>query len=99
MPTLRQGALGSLTSTTSTAGTNIADLEDVRVHVAGTFVGTWFVDVSFDGGTTWIAFDTDTAPKLTAQLPPAGMVRGRCSAYTSGTILFNFGGRDTDRLG
>lgn len=100
MARLKEGALASYTGTDSNdTGVNISDLESVYVHVSGTFVGTWFVDISFDGGTTWAAFATGTAPALTAILPPCGYVRGRCSAYTSGTIVMNYGGRDDDRKG
>lgn len=80
---------------TSTGGTavQISDLEDVYVLLSGTFVGTWFVDVSFDGGTTWgqFATGTESSTLLTAKLPPATHARLRFTK-TSGTLAGGLGG-------
>jgi len=82
-------------SATSTGGAAVAisDLESVFVMLSGTFVGTWFVDVSFDGGTTWGQFATGTegSTLLTAQLPPATHARLRFTR-TSGTLAGGLGG-------
>lgn len=97
MSRLKQGLLATLDAVENGSAVGIAQLESVYVHVSGTFVGTWHVDVSFDGGTTWVQHATGTAAALTAILPPAGHMRGRCSAFTSGTITMYYGGRDEDR--
>lgn len=94
---LREGSFGSLTSAASATAVDISDLVDVDAYVAGTFVGTWKVEVSHDGGTTYSTFDTDTAPKKLATLPRCGTLRLTCSAYTSGTIKGLFGGSDINR--
>lgn len=99
MGRLQQGLLATLDAVEAGAAVNIEQLEEVYVHVSGTFVGTVLVEVSFDGGTTWAQFDSTTAPKLTAKLPPCGHVRARCSAYTSGTAVVNYGGKDAEVRG
>lgn len=91
---LAEGALASLTGVANGAGVSMAGYVDVAVTISGTFAGTWAVEVSFDGGTTWAQFDTGTAKKLTATLPRCGQARGICSAFTSGTIVMNFSGTD-----
>jgi len=93
----RGGALASLDAQETGTGVNVSDLEDVYVHISGTFVGTIKTEISFDQGTTWAEFDSDTAPALVGPLPPCSHVRGRCSAYTSGTAVLNYGGRDPNR--
>lgn len=91
---IREGSLGSFTGTTTGNATKITDLDEVFAMISGTFVGTMVIEVSFDGGTSWVQFDSATAPKLTAVLPPCNFVRARCSAFTSGTIVVNFSGRN-----
>lgn len=93
MANLREALLGPLTAVADGTAFNIADLKDVYVFVYGTFVGTWKVQISFDQGTTWADWDTGTAGKLTAVLPPAGRVRFICTAFTSGTLRAAYGGR------
>lgn len=83
-----------LTSVSNGSAVSIADLDEAYVTVSGTFVGTWKIQVSFDGGTSWVDFDTGTAAKLTAVLPPCRFIRAICSAYTSGTILASVSGRN-----
>lgn len=91
---INQGSLGSFTGTTTGTARRIEDMDEAYVMVSGTFVGTLLVEVSFDGGTTFVTFASLTAPGLTAKLPPCKHVRTRCSAFTSGTIDTNIGGRD-----
>jgi hypothetical protein len=92
---IRQGLLGSFTATATGTARNIADSDEGYCYVGGTFVGTVAIEVSPDAGTTWIQFGASlTAPGITAVLPPATLVRAKCTAFTSGTILVAFGGRD-----
>jgi len=91
---IRQGLLATLDAVENGATMNISDLDEVYCHVSGTFVGTWKVQISFDDGATWADFDTGTAAKLTVVLPPCKHMRAICTAFTSGTITVNFGGRN-----
>ena len=82
------------TGTANGAQIFVGDLDEAYCTISGTFVGTWKIEVSFDGGTTWVQFDTGTAPKLTAVLPPCRFIRATCTAFTSGTILASVSGRN-----
>lgn len=67
-----------------------------NVVLQGTFTATVVVQISFDGGVTWVALARDmggislslTAPGCwVAYQPESGvLIRGYCSAYTSGTV-------------
>lgn len=83
-----------LTGVANGSAVSIADLDEAYVTVSNVFVGTWKVQVSFDGGTNWVDFDTGTAPKLTAVLPPCRFIRAICTAFTSGTISASVSGRN-----
>lgn len=97
MGLLREGALATLDAVENGTAVNISDVRGVYVSVTGTFVGTWAVQVSFNGGTSYVNFDTGTAAKLVGPLPRCGRVRGICSAFTSGQIDMNYGGEDVNR--
>lgn len=91
----RGASLGSLTAVSNGTGVSILDLDKAAVNVSGTFVGTWAVQVSFDGGTTYVNHTTGTtAQTVTITDALAGHVRLICSAYTSGTIVGYLGGRN-----
>lgn len=79
------------TSTASSAAVDVSHLTDVQVALAGTFVGTWFVDISFDG-TTFAAWGSLTAPGPYVKIPQCKQFKMRCSAFTSGTALAGFSG-------
>jgi hypothetical protein len=67
-----------------------------NIAIWGTFTATVVVEVSFDGGTTWIPLLWDPVPTALSFTAPASLVlvqpeqdvqvRLRCSAYTSGAI-------------
>lgn len=94
---LRESSLGSLTAVANGTPVYIGDLVDCVAGVGGTFVGTWSLKVSFDGGTTYVQFDSGTAAKVVT-LPRCSYARLDCTAFTSGTIVGGFGGTDYQRL-
>lgn len=94
---LLEGTLGSFTGTGAGTAQNIEALDGVRVHISGTFVADADVEISYDKGTTWALFQQLTAAGLSNEIPPAGRVRINISAFTSGTVVANFGGRDDNR--
>lgn len=62
-------------------------------QVTGTFVGTWIIEKSFNGGTNFVQIATGTgvnaAPiSVLIESPDRAntLIRARCSAYTSGTM-------------
>lgn len=71
-----------------------------RFTVSGNFVGTAAVELSMDGGTTWVPVGADaygtglafTAPiSVSLNEDEAGVLyRARMSAYTSGSALCRF---------
>jgi hypothetical protein len=71
-------------STASSAAVDVSHLTDVQVALAGTFVGTVFVDVSWDG-TNFAAWGSLTAPGAYTKIPQCKQFKMRTSAYTSGT--------------
>lgn len=85
-----------------TDAVDISHLEDWNMLLGGTFVGTVSVEVSFDGGTTWVAHP-DMAAKTVPVVVPGAMrvqqVRANCTAYTSGNPLIMISGTDEDREG
>lgn len=78
------------TSTATSAAYDVSDLHDVTVMVGGTFVGTWFIDVSWDG-TTFAAWESRTTPGAYTKLPACKQFKVRCSAFTSGTAVVGYG--------
>ena len=81
------------TSTTALTAAGVSHLEDVYVSIDGTFVATGTVEISFNGGTTWESYGSSANPKaLVGPLPPCQMVRGKCSAATSGTVSYRLSG-------
>src|SRR5690348_10035508 len=88
-------AVASLGAVETDPAVAIGDLMDPQVTVGvasgGTFTATWFVEISFDNGVSFVQFDTGTAAKLVT-LPRCTHVRGRCSAFTAGPILMYVSG-------
>jgi len=78
-------------ATGSSSPVDVRHLSEVHVGLHGTFVGTVFVDVSFDG-VTWVPFESKTAPAVYTKLPPCVSFKMRTSAYTSGTPAASGGG-------
>jgi hypothetical protein len=93
MNKINAGNMSSHTGTTTGTARRI-DSDEAYVMVAGTFVATIKVEVSFDGGTTYVEFQSTTVPVVSNKLPPCTHVRTRCSAFTSGQADSYFGGRD-----
>lgn len=92
-----QRAVGNLTSVATTPAVEVSDLESAALWLTGTFVGTAFLQVSPDG-TTWVDEGSSlTAPGRFVIPAYAKQVRGRCSAFTSGTLAFQVTGKDDDR--
>lgn len=91
MAQLKTRSFADVAATGSSAAIKIADLESVYVQTFGTWTGTAIVQVSFDGGTTWADFDTATAVKVTAQLPPCTHARLNFTR-TTGTLKGALGG-------
>lgn len=75
----------------SSDAVDVRHLTDVYVGLAGTFVATVFVDISFDG-TNFLAFESRTTPGAYTKLPPCMAFKMRTSAYTSGTPKAACGG-------
>lgn len=94
MARLREASLQDLTGVANGAAVSIADIQSVTVNIGGTFVGTAKIQVSADQGTTWVDFQTTTAPVVSNVLPNVGRLRVICSAYTSGTIKSSMGGSE-----
>jgi len=91
---LLEGTLGTLTTVAATSAQNIEALEGVRVHITGITTGTVLTEISYDQGTTWALWATNTADGLVAELPPCGRVRCRATVATSIVAVCNFGGRN-----
>lgn len=93
MAKLRSANLADIPATGANAAVNISDLEKVYIFMYGTFAGTWRVQVSFDGGTTWATFATgnEASSLLVGPLPPATRARVDWTR-TSGTIKSSYGG-------
>lgn len=69
----------------------------VGVAIGGTFVGTLQVEISCDGGATWVPFGSAlTAPGTVKIDIPVQQVRANCKAWTSGAILVALGAVDTN---
>ncbi len=97
MSKLLEGTLGSFTSVVAGSDQNIEALTGVRAHVSGTFVADIDLEISYDEGASYALFQQLTAPGLSNEFPPAGILRANCTAFTSGTAVVNFGGRDDNR--
>lgn len=94
MARLREVSMQDLDAQENGAAVAINDLEGVKVHIGGTFVGTIKIQTSTDQGTTWVDFQSTTAAVLSNELPNCGRVRVICSAYTSGTAKVSLGGSE-----
>jgi len=92
MAKLRVGNMQDLDAAENGTAIYVGDLENVYIHLSGTFVGTIKFQVSTDLGTTWLEFESHTAAALSAKLPPCNKIRAICSAYTSGTAKLQYGG-------
>lgn len=85
----------SFTATGQSGSIEISEFTALNVTLSGTFVGTVFLQRSFDGGTTWhdrtgqdgVALSY-TAPVSFALLEAerGALYRLDCRAYTSGTV-------------
>lgn len=74
------------TSVAAGAGTSTGNMTGAFVQVADIGVGTYQVQESFNGGTTWINKGAAlTADGAVAIDDAANAVRLNCTAYTSGT--------------
>ena len=81
-------------------GYDISDLTSVTVSIAGTFVGTYEVMVSYDKGTSWVQTGSNVTAAGVVSIPDAATaVRVDCSAYTSGTPQAAFSGVRTSGEG
>lgn len=88
--------LGDLTATGAGSAVDVSHLEEVSFLVGGTFVGTYDVEVSFDGS-VWVPHpdhNGETAPKAGDVAIPIKQVRINCTAFTSGTLECHVSGRD-----
>lgn len=80
------------------AGTSTANMQSAFVQVASIGVGTYQVQESFNGGTTWIAKGSAlTADGAVAIDDAANAVRLSCTAYTSGTPVAVVSGVSTSQ--
>lgn len=74
------------TSVAAGAGTSTANMTGAFVQVANIGTGTYQVQESFNGGTTWINKSAAlTADGAVAIDDAANAVRLNCTAFTSGT--------------
>ena len=95
--------LGDLTAVAVGTPVDVSHLETLAFMVGGTFVATYDVEASFDGGTTFVpipGLDGQTTP----QLVDLGdlrceQVRLNVTAFTSGTVSGKGSGTDEDRRG
>jgi len=72
-------------ATGSSSAVNVHHLTNVRIGLAGTFVATVYVDVSFDG-VNFVPWEASTVPGNYYAIPDAAVAfKMRTSAYTSGT--------------
>lgn len=91
-----------LAAVDTTAALSVAHLEEAAVLIGGTFTATVSLEVSFDGGATWVPHPDATgltAPKVVPLGMRAQQVRLNCTNYTSGTILGRLSGSDEDLRG
>lgn len=92
-------AFTALGSVTVTPAFDVRHLEELVVQISGTFVGTAQIEISQDG-TNFAQFGANqTAPAVVQITVPCQQVRVRCSAFTSGSIVSTYGGRDNNRRG
>jgi len=95
----KQAAVINLGSFSSAVAGSTIDIEPRSIDRAqvfgfGTFVATWALEVSPDGGTTWLTArdinGNDISGLTTAAVRTvsgdATRVRGRVTAFTSGTV-------------
>lgn len=80
------------TSTATSAAVDVSHLRDLKVMLGGTFVGTWVVDISWDG-TTFVPWEAGrTTPGVYTTIPACKAFKMRCSAFTSGTAVVGYAG-------
>lgn len=97
--------LGDVDDGASGSVFGIGEMKDCTVTVGGTFTGTWTVQLSHDGGTTWATYATSTTAAIvptqtagTERLPRAGHIK--CTLGSgSGTAKFRLGGVDENAVG
>jgi hypothetical protein len=99
MPKQRVTALGDLVGVATTPAVDISANEESDLYINGTWVGTVQPEVSADGTNFNAVGSALTAPAIVALPKTAKQVRLDCTAFTSGTIESQVGGRDDDRLG
>ena len=82
---------------------DISHLEDYTMMLGGTFVGTVSFEISVDGGTTWIEHPNATDKTVPGVFASGGfraqLIRGNCTAYTSGAPKCLVSGTDEDVRG
>ena len=96
-PTVVTGTLNAVAN-----GNSGAFLGAFNLALWGTFVATLALQVSFDGGTTWIAkVSEQTGQPITFTVPaamqivepePGVLYRVACTAYTSGAVGYRLSG-------
>jgi hypothetical protein len=95
MSNLVTGNFETLTATGTSDPVNISAIKDVYCQIAGTTSpdGTWVIEVSFDGGTSWVQFATgdEAAFGLKGPLPPCTHARIGWTR-TAGTLVGGYGG-------
>ena len=88
--------LGDFTGTTTGTAYTVGDLEPGTVYgsIDGTFSGTMTIEISFNGSTYEQYGANVTAAKTLFGPLPGGvkLVRGHCTAFSSGTISVRLGG-------
>lgn len=79
---------------------DISHLESFAVMIGGTFVGTLSIELSFDGGSTWVPHPDMIGKTAPAVIPDGGirtkLLRANVTAYTSGTPRVMISGSDED---
>jgi hypothetical protein len=91
--------VGTLNAVETTPAIDVSHLEEWSAMASGTFVGTLSIEVSFDGGASFVPH-----PDMTAKTAPfvavGGMrvqqIRGNMTAFTSGAAEILVSGTDTD---
>lgn len=72
---VRSIPLGPVDDGNNGDATDISEFDSAIAVVGGTFTGTWVLKVSFDSGTTWHDFATNTVPAVVTGIPRCGMAR------------------------
>lgn len=88
--------VGTMEGVETTDPVDISHLESYAIMIGGTFVATVSVEISFDG-VTWVPhanFTGKTAPIVGDGAIRTKLLRGNCTAYTSGSIELLVSGSD-----